>query len=113
MTDILKIIDDLRNRLWAKYGNPLVKYKKTQDDIHMTYYVGQLMEELGHKHILPSAIKGGHEDRAYYSEQALHDAFLAGQLLAKADNAALRKSILAELKADMIHSIETYQEQEY
>jgi hypothetical protein len=43
----------------------------------------------------------------------LHDAFLAGQLLAKADNAALRKSILAELKADMIHSIETYQEQEY
>jgi hypothetical protein len=108
--DILKVIDDLRNNLWARYGNPLAKYKKTQDDIHMTYYVGRLMEELGHKHILPIAIKGDHEDRAYYSERALHDAFLAGQLLAKADHAALRKSILESVKEDMVYWIENYKE---
>jgi len=110
MTDILKIIDDLRNRLWAKYGNPLAKYKKTQNDIHMTYYVGRLMDELGHKDISPKDIRGEHEDRCYYSERALHDAFLAGQLLAKADNAAVRKSILDSVKEDMAHFIKTYEE---
>lgn len=108
--DILKVIDNLRNSLWAKYGNPLAKYKKTQNDIHMTYYVGRLMEELGHKHILPIAIKGDHEDRAYYSERALHDAFLAGQLLAKGDHAAMRKSILESVKEDMVYWIKTYEE---
>lgn len=110
MEDILKVIDDLRNRLWVKYGNPFVKYKKTQGDIHMTYYVGRLMEELGHKHILPIAIKGDHEDRAYYSERALHDAFLAGQLLAKAESKAMRKNILESVKSDMAYWIETYEE---
>ena len=108
--DILKVINDLRNSLWAKYGNPLAKYKKTQNDIHMTYYVGRLMEELGHKHILPIAIKGDHEDRAYYSERALHDAFLAGQLLSKADRVAMRKSILESVKEDMVYWIKTYEE---
>ena len=104
--DILKVIDDLRNRLWAKYGNPLAKYKKTQDDVHMTYYVGRLMNELGHKHISPKAIKGDHEDRAYYSESALHDAFLAGRLLSKADHAVMRKNILESVKSDMAYWIE-------
>jgi hypothetical protein len=108
MEDILKVIDDLRNRLWAKYGNPLAKYKKTQNDVHMTYYVGRLMDELGHKDISPKDIRGEHEDRCYYSERALHDAFLAGQLLAKADNKVMRESVLDELKAVMIHSIESY-----
>lgn len=108
--DILKVIDDLRNRLWAKYGNPLAKYKKTQDDVHMTYYVGHLMDELGHKHISPKSITGDHEDRAYYSERALHDAFLAGQLLSKADHVAMRKSILESVKSDMAYWIENYKE---
>ena len=106
MSDILKIIDNLTNNLWAKFGNPLAKYKKTQDDIHMTYYVGKLMEEQGHKYISPSQIKGEHEDRAYYSELALHDAFLAGQLLAKADNKEMRKAIIAELRAEMHYAID-------
>jgi hypothetical protein len=105
--DILKIIDNLRNQLWAQYGNPLAKYKQTQHDIHMSYYVGRLMEELGHKCISPSKISGEKEDRAYYSEKALHDAFLAGQLLAKADNAEMRQAIFSEIKADIINQIET------
>ena len=108
--DILKVIDNLRNNLWARYGNPLAKYKKNQGDIHMTYYVGRLMEELGHKDISPKAIRGEHEDRCYYSERALHDAFLAGQLLAKCDHAAMRKSILESVKEDMVYWIKTYEE---
>lgn len=106
MSDILKIIDNLTNNLWAKFGNPLAKYKKTQDDVNMTYYVGKLMEEQGHKWIRPSQIKGDHEDRAYFSELALHDAFLAGQLLAKADNKEMRKVIIADLRAEIHYAID-------
>ena len=101
MTDLLQTINNLEERLFTTYGNPLANYKKTQDDIHKTYYVSRLMEELGHKWIRPSAIKGEHEDRAYYSEKALNDAFLAGQLLAKADNAELRSAIISELRAEL------------
>ena len=106
MSDILEIIKNLTDRLWNQFGNPLSKYKKTQNDVHMTYYVGRLMEELGHKYVKPSMIKGDHEDRVYYSEVALHDAFLAGQLLAKADNLKMRREILADVKQHMINSLE-------
>lgn len=106
MSDILKIINNLTNNLWVKFGNPLAKYKKTQDDIHMSYYVGKLMEEQGHKWIRPSQIKGEHEDRAYLSELALHDAFLAGQLLSKANHKEMRKAIISELRAEMHHAID-------
>jgi hypothetical protein len=36
MTDILEIIKNLTDRLWNQFGNPLSKYKKTQNDVHMT-----------------------------------------------------------------------------
>ena len=108
--DILKIIDNLRTKLWVKYGNPLDKYKKTQGDINMSYYLGRLMEELKHDWILPSRIKGERENCVYYSERALQDAFLAGQLLAKADHVAMRKNILESVKIDMADWIENYKE---
>jgi hypothetical protein len=104
MTDILqtlKDLKDLRERLFTSYGNPLANYKKTQHDVHMTYYVDRLMEELGHKWIQPQSIRGEYEDRAYFSEKALNDAFLAGQLLAKADNAEMRAAIISELRAEL------------
>lgn len=104
--DILKVIENLGDRLWAKYGNPLANYKQSQEDIHNTYYVGRLMEELEHKWVSPSNIKGEHEDRAYYSERALHDAFLAGQLLARADNKKLRASIISELRNELHNAID-------
>lgn len=106
MSDILTILNNLRDRLWKQFGNPLANYKKTQDDIHMTYYVGRLMEEQGHKWIQPSSIGGYHEDCAYYSERALHDAFLAGRLLAKADNAKMRAALISELRAELMHVVE-------
>jgi hypothetical protein len=101
MSDILNMLNSLTERLWNQFGNPLAKYKKNQNDVHMTYYVGRLMEELGHKWIHPQSIRSEHEDRAYYSEAALHDAFLAGQLLAKADNAKMRAAIISELRAEL------------
>ena len=106
MSDILEVINNLTNRLWASYGNPLANYKKTQHDIHNTYYVGKLMEELGHKWVKPDQIKGEHEDCAYYSEKALHDAFLAGQLLTKADNSEMRKAIISEMRAELRDAID-------
>jgi len=106
MSDVLKMIQGLQDRLWKTYGNPLEGYKKTQDDIHMTYYVSKLMEERGHKYVQPSKISGEHEDRVYYSESALQEAFLAGQLLAKASNLEMRKSIISELKAELHRAID-------
>lgn len=99
--NVLKVIENLEKFLWAQYGNPLANYKISQHDVNMTYYVGKLMEELGHKWISPSLIKGDREDRAYYSEKALHDAFLAGQLLARADNKELRASVISELRNEL------------
>lgn len=106
MSDVLEVIKNLENSLWATHGNPLSNYTKTQHDVHMTYYVGKLMEEQGHKWVSPNQIKGEHEDRVYYSEKALHDAFLAGQLLAKADNKKLRASIISELRAELHDAVD-------
>ena len=103
MSEVLKMVQELSDRLFASYGNPLANYKKNQHDIHMTYYVGRLMEERGHKWI--SLVQNG-ESCAHYSEKALHDAFLAGQLLAKQDTRELRKKIVAELKAEMREAID-------
>lgn len=103
MSDVLKMVQELSDRLFASYGDPLADYKKTQHDVHMTYYVGRLMEERGHKWI--ALIQNG-ESRAHYSENALHDAFLAGQLLARQDTRELRKKIVLELKAELHEAID-------
>lgn len=105
--DVLKIIDNLRIRLWAQYGNPFSSYKKTQDDVHMTYYVGKLMEEIGHQYIRPERISGSNkEDRVYYSEKALHDAFLAGRLIERKEMKNLREIIKEEIKEELKHQLE-------
>lgn len=104
--ETLQIIEKLTNNLFGQYGNPLKLYKKTQNDVRMTYYVGKLMEELGHKWISPKLIKGEKEDRAYYSEPALHDAFLAGRLLERESKKELRKEILEEIKHELKYAID-------
>lgn len=104
--DILETIKNLTNNLWGKYGNPLRGYKKTQDDVHMTYYVGHLMEDLGHRWVAPERIKGDCENRAYFSERAVHDAFLAGQLLTKTNNKNMRAGVIAELKSELHDAID-------
>lgn len=107
MSDVLQILNDLTDRLWAKYGNPLATYSKRQEDIHMTYYVGRLMKELGHKFVMPARISGPKRAaRVYYSEAALHDAFLAGQVLALHSNEQMRQTIRREVKAELAAALE-------
>ena len=64
------------------------------------------MEEQGHECVMPAAIKCEHEDRVYYSERALHDAFLAGQLLARADMKKLKAELILELKHQLRHAVD-------
>lgn len=104
--DVLKMIKELEERLFKNYGNPLATYKKTQDDVHMTYYVGRLMEELGHTYIMPDDIRCEHVDCVYFSEKAIHDAFLAGRLIGNKERAQMRKELIEELKHDLHHLID-------
>lgn len=105
MSDVLNMIQDLEDSLFTRHGDPLANYKKTQHDVHMTYYVGKLMEIRGHKDIL---LKVNEKDTTYYPEKALQEAFLAGQLLAKWDARELRKKIVAELKERMHEAIDNF-----
>ena len=101
MSDVLKMINELEDRLFASYGDPIANYKQTQHDVHMTYYVGRLMEERGHEYITPKD-----KDCVYYSEKALHEAFLAGQLLGAVNRKKMREDIIEEVKAEMRDAIE-------
>jgi hypothetical protein len=111
MSDVLKMLNNLSDNLWKQFGDPIANNKEknnswyNSDRIRMTHYVSRLMEERGHKHISPSKISGEKEDRVYYSERALQEAFEAGLLLAKADNLEMRKAIISELKAEIIDAI--------
>lgn len=99
--DVLKIIKDLEDNVFKKYGNPLSSYKMTQDDVHMTYYVGRLMGELKHDYIPPEKIMGEHEERVYYSERAIYDAFLAGRLIERKERSEMRKELVEEIKKEL------------
>ena len=70
MSDVLKMVNELRDRLFASYGNPLATYKKTQHDIHMSYYVGKLMEEQGHDVLFYENTDGGHAAAADHKQSA-------------------------------------------
>lgn len=67
MTDVIDIISRLKQSLWDKYGNVLKK-NYTQDEIHMTYYVSQVLEKMGYE--LSTDYR--------YSEAATNAAFIAG-----------------------------------
>lgn len=109
MSDTLKIIQEIENSMWAKYGDPIAKIKNRELDserIRFTYYLSRLMAERGHQWISPSRINGAHEDRAYYSEKALQEAFEAGMLLSKADSAKMREELRREIKQEIMAKIE-------
>lgn len=90
MTDVLKIIKDLADRLWAQYGDVL-KMPKTQEEVHMTYYVGRLMDERGHEWFKSPGVEG-----ACYTEKALHDAFTAGRRIGYKEGLDKADEIVAE-----------------
>jgi hypothetical protein len=109
MNDILKICNDLETQMFNKYGDPIVNGRKSQDEserVRFTYYVSKLMEVRGHKWVRPAQISGEHEDRAYYSEKALFEAFEAGMLIAKSDAAKMREQIRLEVKQELMSALE-------
>jgi len=75
--DVLKVIDGLRNRLWTKYGNVLDQ-KYTQLDIHMTYYAGEVLQKNGYDYVKI-------DDKVFYTEKAMHAAFIAGLRVGRMD----------------------------
>lgn len=108
MSDILKIINDLRNRLWVKYGNALSS-AYSQDEIHLTYYAGKVLEENGHNHIFieNGKIKGELNDNVtFYSEKAMHAAFIAGRRVGLKEGEAISKTNRKELIQDLISELE-------
>lgn len=107
MQDILTTINKLSDSLWAQHGDVLAKNSELHDRIRMTYYVGRLMKERGHKTISPERINGADKlDCTYYSEKALQEAFEAGRHINRISASQMRREILAELKEEMIYSIE-------
>lgn len=109
MSDVLKLCKDIKDRMFAEYGDPISKVKSNRDldseRIRFTYYLSRLMEERGHKWIRPNQISGEHEDRAYYSERALQEAFEAGMLIAKTDRAKIYASLKEEIKDHLMEEL--------
>lgn len=77
MSDVLAMIDGLKKRLWDRYGDVL-KAEMSQDEIHMTYYAGDLLERRGHRWMRDKTRKG-----AFYTEAAMQDAFTAGRRIGR------------------------------
>ena len=110
MNDVLKMCKDIEDQMFAKYGDPIAKVKSNRDldheRIRFTYYVSRLMQERGHEWVRPAQISGEHENRAYYSEKALQEAFEAGMLIARGDAAKMREQFRREVKEELMCALE-------
>jgi hypothetical protein len=110
MNNILAICKNIEDQMFDQYGDPIAKVKGNREldseRTRFTYYVSRLMQERGHDWVRPSQITGEHEDRAYYSERALFEAFEAGMLIAKGDAASLRDQIRREVKQELMSALE-------
>lgn len=104
MSDILKVINDLIARLWAQYGNTLDK-KYSQEEIHLTYYTGEVLRKNGHEH---KVFNG----EAYYTEKATHAAFIAGFRVGLKEaykDAKIQKNSLID---ELISELQSYKDNE-
>jgi len=77
--DVLAVIQRLTERLWAQYGDVLTR-PRDQEEVHMTYYVGELLKQRGHAWFKVDGIEG-----ACYTEKAMQDAFTAGRRIGLAE----------------------------
>ena len=68
MSEVLKIIDNLRKLLMNEYGNVL-EGEYTQSEIHDTYYVSDLLKQNGL----------GHDENYLYTQKSVNAAFIAGR----------------------------------
>ena len=94
MADVLQMIDGLRSRLWTQYGDVL-KREKSQEEVHMTYYAGELLKRRGHKWYRAKDKAG-----AFYSEAAMQDAFTAGRRIGQQEATEIAERLTEERLAE-------------
>jgi len=99
MVDVLAMIQSLRDRLWAQHGDVLKK-EYTQDEIHMTYYAGDILARKGYKWF-----KG--EEGACYTEKAMHAAFIAGLRVGKREAQEIADRIVEDRMSRAAALLET------
>jgi hypothetical protein len=97
MSDVLKVIADLKARLWAEFGDVL-KSPNTQDETHMTYYLGDLLQRNGHPH-------SRHVGGTYYTEAATQAAFIAGMRIGRRDAVSCADDIVDARMAAAIRAL--------
>lgn len=100
MSDVLKMIENLRQRLWDRYGDVLRK-EYSQDEIHMTYYAGEILRRHGHEWF-----KSPGQEGACYTEKAMHAAFMAGLRVGKRDAEEMAENIASERMVRAIRALE-------
>lgn len=95
--DVLAMIDNLKQRLFSKYGDVL-KTDYTQDEIHMTYYISDLLEKhgLGYHRV---------NDQTMYTEKALNAAFIAGMRIGNKDAEKMADAIVQERLSNAINAL--------
>lgn len=96
MSDVLEIIRKLKDRLWEEYGDVLER-ERSQDEVHMTYYVSDLLERRGHSWFKHDGIEG-----ACYTEKAMQDAFTAGLRIGKREAEEIAERAIEERMNDDI-----------
>lgn len=94
MADVFKMIEGLRDRLWADYGDVLAR-ENTQEEKHLTYYLSKLLNKHGFFH---ARIEG----ETYYTERATQQAFIAGLRIGLRDAEDIGKRIADERMSDAI-----------
>ena len=97
MTDVFKIIENLKVNLMKKYGNVLLK-EYSQDEVHMTYYAGDILERQGHKYVVSDGV-------TMYTEKAMQDAFVAGLRVGKRDAQGIADNIVEGRMAEAINRL--------
>lgn len=100
MSDVLEIIRKLKDRLWSEYGNVLEK-ARSQDEVHMTYYVSDLLERRGHSWFKHDGIEG-----ACYTEKAMQDAFTAGLRIGKREAEEIANRIVEDRMDDAVRALQ-------
>ena len=95
--DVLKIIQNLKERLWADHGDVLAR-PFTQDETHLTYYLSDLLNRHDHKHKVC-------DGSTFYSETATQMAFVAGLRIGMREADAKAEAIVSQRISDAVSAL--------
>jgi len=95
------MIQGLTARLWDQYGDPLVRPME-QEEVHLTYYAGELMKRRGFAWFKSEGIEG-----ACYTEKAMQQAFIAGRRIGLRDAQRIADEQVADRLAAAREALES------